>query len=173
MSKENEERCGACGKPLKKVDGVTTTTRPYREVSCCEACGDIIEEDKDFGEIVAELISHGLNDQEILDQLVNGYGQHAPEYLVAHIRVIKRRVLLDPFPDGDLTTYLEMAKFLMQPMYEPMRMGVAEHLDMSEEEMDRLQKQLEGYLDGERAPEQRDAGRPDQQPEDLQPGPVG
>lgn len=47
---ESRERCGACGKPLKKVEGVTTTTRPYREASCCEACGDIIEEDEDFGD---------------------------------------------------------------------------------------------------------------------------
>lgn len=49
--------------------------------------------DKDFGEIVAEMINHGLSDREIFDQLVEGYGYDSVvEDLVAHIRVLKSRL---------------------------------------------------------------------------------
>lgn len=52
-----------------------------------------------------------------------------------------------PFQTGDLTTYLEMAKFCLDSAR--VRGRVANELDLSDEEIKRLQKQLEEALNHE------------------------
>lgn len=50
--------------------------------------------------------------------------------------------MIDPFPEGDLVTYLEMARLAVKRM----PMGIRVDMDLSYEEVIRLQKQLVAYL---------------------------
>lgn len=97
------------------------------------------EEEKDFGEIVAYLISTGLSDQEIYEHL-------APDSrdsdLIAFIRIKMEKGYDDPFPQGDLGVYLEIARTAMDVHLDTL----GQTLDLAEDELDRLAKQLEAEL---------------------------
>lgn len=136
--------CNMCGHP--------TDCSGCGACQQCPECGDDrhngpcgVSEDKDFGETVDELISHGLSDREIFDQLVERYGYDSVvEDLVAHIRVIKSRMFLDPFPDGDLITYLKLALYVLNSPMIGANAGI--ELDLSEEQMNTLRIQLHNYM---------------------------
>lgn len=126
----------------------------------CPECGNerhegSCDEEKDFGTILDELIEHGYSDEEIFNQLVNGYGysNHAPEFLIALIRVAKEKGDWPSFPTGDLTAYLELAREAFHTDY---IYTVADRLDLSIEELDRLRDQLERYMNKEKEEESAD-----------------
>jgi hypothetical protein len=102
-------------------------------------------QEKDFGEIVAELIAHGLNNEDIFEQLVNGYGylNKAPEYLIGLLR--QKMTDAAPFSHDDLVTYLEIAQMHVYVEAE----AIKTHLDVTDEEYERLRDQLEAYMQKE------------------------
>lgn len=103
------------------------------------------EEEKDFGEIVAYLISTGLSDQEIYEHL-------APDSrdsdLIAFIRIKMEKGYDDPFPQGDLDTYLKIAHWALSNV-DRMSEGQTIHsllsgaIDLDHEECTRLLGRLD------------------------------
>lgn len=147
----DEFNCTNCGKVFDIENSIRKDGELY-----CETCsgyffpngptrlmvqGDDGEE-KCFGDILSDLITAGLSDSAIFEQLVNSYSQHAPEFLVAHCRVLKEKNDF-PWPLGDTIAYLEMAReiFMTDHIF-----TVMDRMDISNEEMDRLKAQLEGFL---------------------------
>lgn len=51
--------------------------------------------------------------------------------------------MIDPFPEGDLVAYLEMARLATKRM----PAGVRVNMDLEAKEFNRLEKQLEAHLD--------------------------
>lgn len=104
----------------------------------CKACGVEIPYRRPDGSIDEHCFSCGHR----YDCSGCGACQHCPKCgNDRHTGDCKPRL-----PSDDLVTYLEMARFVMDL---PNSEGLKEQLDISDEEFDRLKKQLIKHLEGE------------------------
>jgi hypothetical protein len=137
---------GAMIIPLCDVPHLFERLTPGEETpaGACNKCGALcfLVKDQDFGEYIASLFNQGLSNKNIAGIILEE--DSGAEDLVARIRVMMETWVPDPFPQGHLTTYLEVARAALAD--DLFSSGLAHILDMRNEEIAILKRDVEHHL---------------------------